>query len=102
MFSDSKWNVFNRVIGLLSHTLQIPWNDVLEDPRIVYTLIHDARVSVESFKQYVLDAEGEELAEKEDAIADPGQSRWKADIDAEGRWTGQSLVSCVPISVHIS
>lgn len=93
MFSDSKWNVFNRVIGLLSHTLQIPWNDVLEHPRIVYTLVHDARSSVESFKQYMINAEGEELAEKESMMINPDQARWKAETDAEGRWTGQSLIS---------
>lgn len=93
MFSDSKWNVFNRVIGLLSHTFQIPWNNVLEDPRIVYTMIHDARVSVENFKQWMLNAEGEEVAERETLMMNPGEFRWMAVTDAEGRWSGQSIVS---------
>ncbi|KAJ9104020.1 hypothetical protein QFC19_004154 [Naganishia cerealis] len=93
MFSDSKWNVFNRVLGLLSHSLQVPWNEVLETPRCVYSLVHDAGVSVENFQKWVISAEGEEKAEQEQSKVEPNCRPWRATTDIEGRWNGESLLA---------
>ncbi|KAJ9106375.1 hypothetical protein QFC21_001521 [Naganishia friedmannii] len=95
LFSDSKWNLFNRVLGLLSNTLQITWMEVLKDPRCVHSLIHDAGVSVETFERWVLSAESEEKAEREEAKVDPNYKPWRAYTDFEGRWSGPSVIAAM-------
>jgi hypothetical protein len=92
-FSNSKWNVFNRVIGLVSHTFQIPCQEVLEDPRIIYQLVQEARTSVESFHEWLITAVGEEAEEEKRSQMGVKQPLWTAISDADGRWSGQSIVS---------
>lgn len=92
-FTNSKWNVFNRVLGLVSHTLQIPYQEVLEDPRVIHQLVHEARTSVHTFHQWWFNAAGEEAEEEKSVILGVQEPPWTAVCDDDGKWTGQSIIS---------